>query len=121
VGAAPNLPFWMGALQRENPGSEFLRSAVGVLGHYGTQHVTTGFVTVSDRDRRAVIAAMRAPASITPLLLPGSPRRLATWTTLDARIDSHSFGSPSAEECPPGPAATRCWRRTSSFPTWPET
>jgi HEAT repeat protein len=69
LGAAPNLPFWMRALER-NPADEVLRSAVGVIGGYARQQVASAPVTVSDRDRQELIAAMQAPVSVNPSLPP---------------------------------------------------
>jgi hypothetical protein len=69
LGAAPNLPFWMRALER-NPADEVFRSAVGVIGGYAKQQVATAAVSVSDGDRQQLIAAMQAPVAVNPLLLP---------------------------------------------------
>ena len=69
LGAAPNLPFWMRALERD-PADEVSMSAVGVIGGYAKQHVASAAVTVSDRDRQQLIAAMRAPLSVNPALRP---------------------------------------------------
>ena len=69
LGAAPNLPFWMGALEGNRP-DEVFRSAVGVIADYAKQQVASAPVTVSDRDRQQLIAAMRAPVPVNPSLRP---------------------------------------------------
>ena len=72
LGAAPNLPFWMRALER-NPVDDVFRSAVEVIAGYAKQQVASAAVTVSDRDRQQLIAAMRASESVNPSLLPRVP------------------------------------------------
>ena len=72
LGAAPNLPFWMRALELD-PADEVSRSAVGVIGGYAKQQVASAPVAVSDRDRQQLIAAMRAPVSVNPALRPRVP------------------------------------------------
>ncbi|HEY1304954.1 MAG TPA: HEAT repeat domain-containing protein [Vicinamibacterales bacterium] len=72
LGAAPNLPFWMKALERD-PADEVFRSAVGVVGRYAKQQIASEAVTVSDRDRQQLIAAMQAPVSVNPSLRPQVP------------------------------------------------
>ena len=69
LGAAPNLPFWMKALERD-PADEVLRSAVGIVGRYARQQIASEAVTVSDRDRQQLLAAMRAPVSVNPSQRP---------------------------------------------------
>jgi hypothetical protein len=68
LGAEPNLPFWMRALER-NPADEVSGSAVDVIGRYAKQQVASA-ATISDRDRQELIAAMQAPVSVNPSLRP---------------------------------------------------
>jgi hypothetical protein len=69
LGAAPNLPFWMKALERD-PADEVFRSAVGVVGGYVKQQIASEAVTVSAGDRQRLIAAMQAPVAVNPSLRP---------------------------------------------------
>jgi HEAT repeat protein len=72
LGAAPNLSFWMGALEG-NPAGEVFRSAVNVLGGYAKQQIASAPVTVGARDRQQLIDAMRAPVAVNPSLRPRVP------------------------------------------------
>ena len=69
LGAAPNLPFWMKALERD-PADELFRSAVGVVGQFAKRQIASEAATVSDGDRRQLLVAMQAPVSVNPSQRP---------------------------------------------------
>jgi HEAT repeat protein len=72
LGAAPNLPFWMQALER-NPADEVFRPAVDVIGGYVKQQIASEAVALSNGDRQQLIAAMRAPIAVNPSQRPRVP------------------------------------------------